>query len=141
MVVGVSLVAQPIVRTNEIAMYTKGDNQVLLSLNSLSNQTLPFIDCWQGTNNVFTVSSNGVITAGTNTLTTFGIQRGTGITAANGTVTNTFPKVYATLPTVTVTQLGTTNSTSNIVTSLTVSNFVYNGGGPNISNMWISAGQ
>lgn len=134
--------SQPILRTNEMLMQTSGDNQTMISLYAQTNQTLPIIDVWLGyTNNIFQVTSTGQIKAGTNSLTSIGVQYGKGITSTDGTVTNTFPVPYTILPTVTVTQIGATNSTSNIVTALTLSGFIYKAGGPNISNMWISAGQ
>lgn len=133
--------AQPEVRTKEILMQTKGDNQTLISLNAQTNQTLPLIDVWLGyTNNVFTVSATGKITSGTNTLSSVGIQRGAGVTSADGTVTNTFPNIYTTLPTVTATQFGATSAGTNLITLITTSNFVYKSGAAGISNQWIAAG-
>ena len=72
-----------------------------------------------------------------------GILTGSSISSTDGTVTNTFPTtyVYTYPPVVTVTQTGSICTTSNLLTSVTTTNFVYKCGAINITNNWISVGR
>ena len=65
---------------------------------------------------------------------------GISVTAADGTVTNTYPTAYSSPPKVVVAQVGSLNSPTNLVVTLTTTNFVYNGGRPSMTNLWISIG-
>jgi hypothetical protein len=71
-----------------------------------------------------------------------GILTGNSVTTTDGTVTNTFATnvVYTVFPSIQVTQVGSTITTTDVVTSVTTSNFVYRAGAPGITNCWISVG-
>jgi hypothetical protein len=72
-----------------------------------------------------------------------GIKTGTSVTASDGTVTNTFATnyVYTLPPVVVVTQLGTNSSATNIVVSVTTTNFVYSAGKTSVTNNWMAIGR
>lgn len=127
--------AQPEVRKKEMLMQTAGDNQTAIAIYVQTNQTLPFLDFWFGATEVFQVSSNGTVTAGTNTAVSVGTQSGTCKTSADGTVTNAFSVVYTAAPIVLNVQQGLTNSVTNVVT-VTSSNFVLKTGVPGQTNNW-----
>lgn len=72
-----------------------------------------------------------------------GINSGKSISSSDGTVTNTFSTnyTYSASPSVVVTITGTGISTTNVVTTITTSNFVWKAGAPNITNTWVAVGQ
>lgn len=70
-----------------------------------------------------------------------GILNGTSVTSADGTVTNTFSAaIYTAPPSIQITQVGSTITSTDAVISVTISNFVYKAGAPNVTNTWISVG-
>ena len=70
-----------------------------------------------------------------------GILNGTSVTTTDGTVTNTFPvALYTAPPSIQVTQTGSTLTATDAVVSVTLTNFVYKAGAPNVTNTWISIG-
>lgn len=86
---------------------------------------------------LFTAASRNPIYTEQNTL----IQTGRGKTATDGTVTNTFTTAFSVLPVVTVTQEGAVTTVSNIIVSCTTTQFIYNAGGPNVTNSYIAIGR
>jgi hypothetical protein len=69
------------------------------------------------------------------------VQTGTCVAVADGTVTNTFSPIYSSAPKVTATQTGTAlNTSTNIVVSITPSNFVIRTGLASTTNNWIAVG-
>jgi hypothetical protein len=75
----------------------------------------------------------------TDKLFNLGIQTGTLVSTADGTVTNTFTQPYTNIPNVICTGYGTTPT--NWITSITPSNFVWNAGKLNATNNWIAIGK
>ncbi|MEI6198180.1 MAG: hypothetical protein WCH84_11575 [Verrucomicrobiota bacterium] len=71
-----------------------------------------------------------------------GIITGTSVTAADGTVTNSFGSVvYTAPPNIQVTQVGTIITTTNVVTLITTTNFVFKAGAGSVTNNWVSIGR
>lgn len=68
------------------------------------------------------------------------IVTGASVTETDGTVTNTFPVDFISLPNVTATQFGLARSATNAIVSITVSNFVYTAEKAGVSNQWIAVG-
>lgn len=68
------------------------------------------------------------------------LQSGTCCSATDTTVTNTFTTPYGTLPNVICTQIGVTNTTSNFLVSVSLTNFIVKSGAPNVSNNWVAVG-
>jgi hypothetical protein len=70
-----------------------------------------------------------------------GILAGASVTTTDGTVTNSFGyAIYTVPPAVHVTQVGITITTTNVVSAVTTSNFVYRAGVTGVTNTWISVG-
>lgn len=69
------------------------------------------------------------------------IQTGSCVSVADGTVTNTFTTPYSSAPKIFATQTGLAlNTSTNITTSITTSNFVIRTGLANTTNNWIAVG-
>lgn len=69
------------------------------------------------------------------------VQTGSCVSVADGTVTNTFTTLYSSVPKVIATQTGTAlNTSTNIVVSITPSNFVIRTGLASTTNSWLSIG-
>lgn len=75
-----------------------------------------------------------------NTKLALGIQSGTCITAADGTVTNTFATAFSAAPTVILTHLGLKLSPTNVVTTTTTTNFIMSAALGDVTNQWIAIG-
>ena len=68
------------------------------------------------------------------------ITSGTCVTSSNGTVTNTFPSAYSSAPTIITTQVGTTTTGTNLITSVTTTNFILTTRNTPTTNNWIAIG-
>jgi hypothetical protein len=73
------------------------------------------------------------------TLTALGVASGTGITVANGTVTNAFGFTFSSVPVVISTQIGEDTTLTNVI-SVTTSNFVLRTSKATQTNKWIAVG-
>jgi len=70
-----------------------------------------------------------------------GTLAGIAVTSGGGLETNTFStNIFSQPPFVVVTQFGTVTTTTNVVTSVTTSNFVYSAGVTGVTNMWEATG-
>lgn len=68
------------------------------------------------------------------------VMTGTGVTATDGTVTNTFGTSFSSVPTIVACQFGPVVSNTNSVTSITTSNFIYTSAKAAVSNQWVAIG-
>jgi hypothetical protein len=68
------------------------------------------------------------------------ITSGTCVTSTDGTVTNTFATAFSSAPKVFLSQVGTLVTGTNILTSVTASNFVVNTKSATTTNNWIAIG-
>lgn len=121
-------------QTTAIYVLNTVDAEVKIKARSGADQTAPFLEMVKGNTPVFVVSANGGIAAP-------GIQSGYVISAADGTVTNTFATAFASRPVVSVTQYGALTATvTNWLVSVTETNFVLSVGAPSRTNFWIAIG-
>ena len=82
------------------------------------------------------VADTPVFTPGAASLS---IETGNSVSAANGTVTNTFSPIFSGIPNVVVTPTGSAAIT-NYVSAVTVSNFVWTCGALSATDYWVAIG-
>ncbi len=68
------------------------------------------------------------------------IETGRGVTAVDGTCTNSFTTAFGSVPKVIPVQFGTVTTTSNLVVSISISNFVYRAGANTVTNDYVAVG-
>jgi len=69
------------------------------------------------------------------------VQAGSSVVTSDGTVTNAFASAYSAAPKVVVTQKGAAlQSVTNIVVSVTTTNFIYRSSISGTTNDWIAVG-
>jgi hypothetical protein len=70
------------------------------------------------------------------------IMSGTSVTAADGTITNTFAIAFSAVPNVTCSQqsISSAGSVTNTITGLTTTFFIYSAGKASVTNQWIAVG-
>jgi hypothetical protein len=69
-----------------------------------------------------------------------GIRAGTLTTSADGTYTNNFVGSFAGPPFIIISQIGNAVTTTNLLATVTASNFVFSAGAPSISANWVAVG-
>ena len=75
-----------------------------------------------------------------NTKILLGIQAGQCVSTATGYVTNTFPTAFSAAPNVVATQFGTVVNPTNIVVSVTTTQFILYSQVVSVSNTWVAIG-
>ena len=99
-----------------------------------STQTNPWVEFYTSTGLVFSVPANGILPIGN-----IPVRAGTVNTSSDGTVTNAFSPVFASVPVVVTTPIGSSIFT-NQITSVTTSNFVLNLGASSLVANWVAVG-
>ena len=137
LVLCIAAVEKPITQTKDLKIQNT-NNQPALIIQKSGTQSSNVLEIWRGGNLELGIPGSNTVVGLKQNLE---IQAGKSVTATDGTVTNTFAKTFSSVPTVTVTPLSaSTTITTNQVTAVTTSNFVWKAGLQNVTNYWQAIG-
>ena len=133
---GIAAVEKPITQTKDLKIENT-NNAVGLTIQKSGTVSSNAIEIWRGGKRELAIPGTNSVAGLKQNL---GLTTGRGVSTADGKVTNSFSITYSSAPKVFLQPYGTTYSGTNVVISITESNFVADSRVTGVTNDWYAIG-